>query len=318
MKKILSIILTIALLAVFASCSDGKPAKESGDTLNIAALKGPTSIGFIKLINDNKINYKLAGAAEELTAPFINGAYDIISVPCNLASVLYNKTNGNVKLLAVNTLGVLYLVGTEDAPNIASLAGKTIYSTGKGTTPQYVFEHILEANGLVVGKDVTVEYVNEATELAALLSNGKAKLAVLPEPYVTSVISQNENISVKLSLTDEWAKISGGKSLVTGVVIAKKDFAEANKEKIDKFLAEYKESVEFANSDIDTTAKSCVKLGIIANEMIAKKAIPSCNIAFLGKEDMKDAVSEYLNVLFAAAPESVGGKIPADDFYYLG
>lgn len=290
-----------------------------GTKIKLSALKGPTSIGLLKLIGDEKdtVDYTLAGVADEITAPFLKGDYDIVAVPCNLASVLYNKTEGNVNVLAVNTLGVLYLVDTQNQiSSIADLEGKTVYSTGKGTTPEFVFNYILEKNGL---KDkVKVEFVSEATELATLLSSEKASLAILPQPYVTTVLKQNDKAKIALSLTEEWKKVSGGTEMITGVVIAKKDYVEANKQTVDVFLKKYADSISYVNENVSAAADLCVEYGIIAKKPIAEAAIPYCNVKFMGGEEMKAAISAYLKVLCDQNPSAVGGSLPADDFYYIG
>lgn len=344
MKKLLVILLSFVLCLSLFACQgekapendsdkvSGEPSEETeykdgvskdefaeGVKINLAALKGPTSIGLLKLIGDEKetVNYTLAGVADEITAPFLKGELDIIAVPANLASVLNSKKPGEISVLAVNTLGVLYLVDTKnEIKSIQDLEGKTVYSTGKGTTPEFVFNYILDKNGL---KDkVTVEYVSEATELAALLSAEKASLAILPQPYVTTVLQQNENAKIALSLTEEWKKVSGGTEMITGVVIAKKSYVEANKETVDLFLKKYEDSIKYANENVSETADACVEYGIIAKKSIAEAALPYCNVAFIGGEDMKAAVSAYLKVLFDQNPNSVGGALPEDSFYYVG
>lgn len=353
MKKLLLVLLSLVLcISLFACTGEKAPENEDGDKtenagdavenngdasgnedkdevekdefatgtkIKLSALKGPTSIGLLKLIGDEKdtVDYTLAGVADEITAPFLKGELDIVAVPANLASVLYNKTEGKVNVLAVNTLGVLYLVDTKnEITSIADLEGKTVYSTGKGTTPEFVFNYILEKNGL---KDkVTVEYVSEATELAALLSAEKASLAILPQPYVTTVLKQNEKAKIALSLTDEWKKVSGGTEMITGVVIAKKDYVAANKDTVDIFLKKYESSIAYVNENVSETADACVEYGIIAKKPIAEAAIPYCNVAFMGGEEMKAAVSAYLKVLYDQNPKAVGEALPEDDFYYLG
>ncbi len=341
MKKLLLILLSLVLCISLVACQtekapedDGKDVTDTGEAenenanknefaqgvkINLAALKGPTSIGLLKLISDEKdtVNYTLAGVADEISAPFLKGELDIVAVPANLASVLFNKTEGKVNVLAVNTLGVLYLVDTQNQiSSIADLEGKTVYSTGKGTTPEFVFNYILEKNGL---KDkVTVEFVSEATELAALLSTERASLAILPQPYVTTVLKQNDKAKIALSLTEEWKKVSGGTEMITGVVIAKKDYVNANKETVDVFLKKYADSIAYANANVSDTADLCVEYGIIAKKPIAEAALPYCNVAFIGGEDMKAAVSAYLKVLYDQNPNAVGGALPTDDFYYTG
>lgn len=309
MKKIITLLMAITLCLSLFSC--GK-ANEN-NSIKLAVLKGPTAIGMLDYIESKKPEYTLAGSADAVTASFIKGDVDIAAVPCNIASVLYNKLDGDVQVLAINTLGVLYLVDSTDSiKSFSDLSGKTVYSTGKGTTPEYVFNNLLKENGV---SNVTVEYRSEATELATLLANKTAELAVLPQPYVTSVLAQDKELNIALNFTEEWKKVHNGAELVTGVIIARKSFAKKNKKAVDAFLDEYSKSVK-ASEDVEKTAELCVKYDIIPKKEIAKSAIPYCNIKYMDGEKMKSSVSEYLSVLYGSNPGSVGGKLPESDFYY--
>lgn len=291
---------------------------------NIAMLKGPTAIGFIKAWDDsdngntlNKYNVTAYGAADEITAGLIKGEIDIAAVPCNLASVLYNKTEGKIKVAAVNTLGVLYMISTsDDIKSVSDLKGKTIYSTGQGTTPEYTLNYILEQNGLKPGEDVTIEYKSEATEVAAAMSEAENAIAMLPQPYVTTVLSQNENMKIVLDMTEEWKKVSGDSSLVTGVVVIRNEVLEENEKAFKQFLKDYKESTEYVNGNVEDAA-ALVEKHDIFKAAVATKAIPYCNITFVEGEDMKTDITSYLEVLNTANPQSVGGKLPDDNFYYI-
>ncbi len=292
------------------------------ETLNVTVLKGPTGLGTLKLMQENEdktalnnYNFNIAGSPDEIVAKIATGEIDVAAVPSNLASVLYNKTEGKVKVLAVNTLGVLYLLENgNEIESFSDLKGKTVEMTGKASTPEYTLNYLLSKNGLEVGKDVTVEFKAEHSELAALMAEGSSKLAVLPEPFVTTTITKNPDVRIALDLNAEWEAIEG-ESLITGVIIARSEVVEGKKEAVDSFLDEYKKSIEFANSNVDETAKLSAKFDIVP-EAVAKKAIPRCNIVFLDGDEMKSTISSYLNVLFAADPKSVGGKLPNEDFYY--
>lgn len=357
-KRISAVILALVLaMTLLAGCGSNKTQKETTNSVatgkddketvknnednkddseatftaedareyNIAMLKGPTAIGFVKAWDDcastetndnNKYNVTVYGAADEITAGIVKGDIDIAAVPCNLASVLYNKTNGGIKVAAINTLGVLYMISTsDDISTVADLKGKTIITTGQGTTPEYTLNYILEKNGLKPGVDVKIEYKSEATEVAAAMSEATDAVAMLPQPYVTTVLAQNENMKIVLDMTKEWEKVSDG-SLVTGVVIVRNEVLEENKAAFDKFLADYKESTEYVNENVDDTAALVEKYDIF-KAAIAKKAIPYCNIKFESGDEMKSDISSYLNVLFDADAKAVGGKLPDDAFYYV-
>lgn len=294
--------------------------------MKIAALKGATAIGMVKMMEDaslgetaNNYQFTVAGTADEITAGLIKGEFDMAAVPCNLASVLYNKTEGKIKLAGINTLGVLYIVETgETIQTVEDLKGKTIYSTGLGTTPQYTLNYLLTSYGIDPEKDLTIEYKAEATEVAAILSEAEDAIAMLPQPYVTTVMMSNDKVRIALDVAAEWDKVSQGESsVVTGVVVVRKEFLEENTQAFDAFLKDYKASADFANTNIEEAATLLEKYDIFkAGPM--KKAIPYCNITLITGEEMKTKVGGYLKTLFDQNPQAVGGKLPDDDFYYLG
>ena len=293
--------------------------------IKVAALKGPTAIGMVKVMEDtttgvaaNNYNFTVAGTADEISVGLVKGDFDIAAVPCNLAAVLYNKTEGKIKLAGINTLGVLYIVETGDSiKKVEDLKGKTIYSTGLGTTPQYTLNYLLAAYGIDPEKDVTIEYKTEATEVAAMLSEADDAIAMLPQPYVTTVMMNNDKVKVALDVAKEWEAISAdGSSVVTGVVVARSEFIENNKEAFDAFLTEYAASAEYVNTNMEEASALVEKFDIFKAAVI-KKALPYCNITLLRGEDMKSKVNGYLTVLYKQNPQAVGGTLPTDDFYYM-
>lgn len=302
-----------------------EPVNTEKMDISIAALKGPTAMGMVKVLKDasngetaNNYNFTIAGAADEITAQLISGDIQIAAVPCNLASVLYNKTQGGIKVAGINTLGVLYVVESGDSiQSVSDLKGKTIYSTGKGTTPEYTLNYLLSSAGIDPTKDVTIEYKSEATEVAAILSEEENAIAMLPQPFVTTVMMQNEKVRIALDVTKEWENLSDdGSSVVTGVVVVNTKFLEENKEAVDAFLEEYANSVAYVNENVDEAANLVEEFDIV-KAPVAKKAIPYCNITLIQGDAMKEKISGYLNVLYDQAPNSVGGALPADDFYYV-
>lgn len=289
---------------------------------NVAVLNGPTAIGFVKAWDDsdngetlNQYNVTSYGAAVEITAGLVKGDIDIAAIPCNLASVLYNKTEGKLKVAAINTLGVLYMISTsEEIHSVADLKGKTIYTTGQGTTPQYTLNYILEKNGLKPDEDVKLEYKSEAAEVAAAMSEAEDAIAMLPQPYVTTVLMQNENMKIVLDMTEEWNKVSD-EPLITGVVVARTEAIEENEKAFRQFLKDYEASAGYANENVVDTAQ-LIEAHNIFKAAAAKQAIPYCNICFIIGEDMEEAINSYLNVLYEANPQSVGGEVPDKEFYY--
>lgn len=345
MKKIISLItafmLTAALLAGCGSTGNGTAdqtdKQENSGTqtqaepvdVNVMALKGPTAMGMVKLMDDadsgnvdtENYSFEIAASADEVTPKLIQGETDIAAVPANLASVLYNKTEGQIQVLAVNTLGVLYIVENGDSiHSVSDLAGRTIYASGKGSTPEYALNFILEKNGLTPGTDVTIEWKSEHSECVSVLAQDPEGIAMLPQPFVTTAQAKNPNLKVALDLTEEWDKVMENEetksSLLTGVVVVRKEFAEENPEAVEDFMDRYADSVKYVNDNVEEAAKLVGNYDIVTED-VAVKAIPECNIVCITGEDMKEQLSGYLAVLKDANPESIGGELPGDDFYYI-
>jgi len=345
-KKIIVLMLAVVLaLTALAGCGPessgddhgeegpiaGEPEVTEHDStpINILALKGPTAMGMVQMMNGvdfggfdgHEYRFTLAGAPDEVAPAIVQGTVDMAAVPANLASVLYNKTEGGVQVLAVNTLGVLYIVERgENINSVADLAGKTIYASGKGASPEYALNYILRANGVDPEKDVTIEWKSEHAEcLSALLADENA-IAMLPQPFVTTAMTKAEGLRVALDLTEEWDKVQSGEPspsmMITGVLIARKAFVDEHPEAVDDFLAHYAESIAFTNENVDDAAVMIGNYEIVP-EGIARLAIPECNIVYIDGAEMKDALSGYLSVLFEQDPASVGGKLPEDGFYYV-
>lgn len=296
------------------------------ETLRIGSLKGPTSMGLVSLMDktakgeaEGSYDFTMVTAADELLARMVGGDLDIALIPANVASILYHKTEGKVQVIDINTLGVLYIVTSSDQiKTMADLKGKTIYITGKGTTPDYVFQYLLTANGLSAS-DVTLEYKSEPTEVAALLKEQPEAIGLLPQPFVTVACAQNESLKIALDLTKEWEAVQGdeGGSLVTGVTVARSDVLSNQAEAVATFMKEQKASAEFANANISEAAKLVAEAGIIEKAPIAEKALPYCSITYKDGTVMKTMLNSYLQVLFDQDPKTVGGVMPSDDFYLI-
>ena len=323
MKKLTSLLLSVVMLVSLLAC--GASAKTlSAKTLRIAGLKGPTTMGLVNLLSMEKngtaamdYDLQLYGAADEIVPKLIKGNLDMAAIPANLAATLYQKTNGGIQVLAVNTLGVLYVVEKGDTVHrFADLKGRTILSTGKGTTPEYVLRYLLTKNGLDPDKDVKIEYYSEASEVTAqMAATKKDAIAVLPQPYVTAAQMKDSSLRVVLDLTREWNKVCDTQ-LITGVTVVRTAYAEEHPEEVINFLKDYQKSVDAANDDLDGTAALCEEVGVVAKAAIAKKALPKCNIVYRIGDEMKADVNAYLQVLYDASPAAVGGKLPDANFYY--
>ena len=323
MKRIFSVVLALVLVLGLGACVNAETAEKT--VIRVGSLKGPTTMGIVKLMQDDKAGasvndyeFTMSGTADEIVPLMVKGELDVALVPCNLASVLYNNTKGAVQVAGINTLGVLYVVEVgETVQSVEDLRGKTIYSTGKGTTPEYGLNYVLSMNNIDPAKDVTVEFKSEATEVAAALASGAAEIAVLPQPFVTAALTQNENLRVALSLTEEWAKVNEESAMLTGVAVVRREFAEQNPEAVQAFLTEYAASTEYVNANAAEAAEWIAELGIVAKAPLAQKAIPACNIVMITGEEMKTKVSGYLSALYDQNPAAVGGELPDDAFYLV-
>ena len=312
MKKIVSLLLIVVLCLGLAAAAE---------TVNVAALNGPTGMGMVKLMKDEegKDNYAftLAGAADVIAPSFIKGEFDIVCVPANLASVLYNRTNGNVKVLAINTLGVLYIVERgESVKQISDLKGRVIYSAGKGATPEYALKYLLSMNGIDPEKDVTIVWQSEHSECLSAIIGDSTAVAMLPQPFVTVAQTKKDDVRVALDLTKEWEALKTDSAMLTGVVIARKDFVESNPDAVAAFMEAYAQSVAYVNANVEEAAELIGGYEIVAAQ-VAVKALPYCNIVCIGGEEMKTLLSGYLKVLYEQDPTSVGGNLPDEDFYYI-
>ncbi len=323
MKKYLSLFLS--LLFVF-SVAFAATAQENSSPIHIGALKGPTAMGLIQLIeptqeNAEKYQFSLMGAVDEITPLLLKGDLDLSAVPANLASVLYNNSKGQIQVLAINTLGVLYLVEAgESVHAIEDLKGKTLFASGKGATPEYALNHVLKAHGLDPEKDLAIEWKAEHAECVAALTTTENAIALLPQPFVTTAQLKNETIRIALDLNKLWEESEENKdtksALITGVIVGRKTFIEENPEKLVAFLTDYENSVTFVNENLQEAAKLIGEAEIIPTA-VAEKALPYCNIVYIQGEEMAKKLGGYLKVLFEQNPKAVGGQLPDEAFYFI-
>ncbi len=293
----------------------------SDEVLRVGSLKGPTTMGLVNLMSEvesgakSGYSFEMQSQPDVIMSELVSGKLDIALLPANVAAVAYNKTNHGVSAIDINTLGVLYCVtGDENIKSVKDLAGKTVLSTGQGASPEYVLNYLLEKNGVT---DCDVQFKSEATEIAALLKQDPAQIAILPQPFVTVATAQNDQLKVAFSLTDEWKSVSSDSKLLTGVTVVRNEVLENRAAEVDQFIADHQASTEKAATDVDATAELVAKYGIIAKAPVAKKALPNCNIVAIAGDEMKTDLAGYLQVLFDANPKSVGGTMPEDDFYYI-
>jgi len=317
----------------FSGCAKNSPASspspaptssDSRPTVNVAAIKGPTAVGMADLMSENdagttknNYNFILAETPDEVVGKISSGEVNIASISTNLAATLYQKTNQKVKILAANTKGVLSMLENGGSIHtVADLKGKTIYTFGQGANPEYVLRYVLGQNGLDPDKDVTIQFVADSDTLVAAIAAGTATVAMVPEPAASAAIAKTPGLRVAFSMNSAWDALNNGSGLLMGCVIVRSDYLAANPGAVTDFLSEYEQSINSGLSDVDNTASLCVKYSIIPTEALAKAAIPGCNLTFLTGAGMKQELQGYLQVLYDAAPASVGGKLPDDGFYY--
>jgi len=328
MKKKLLVVLAI-LCCLLSACAAPKTTPEEPEetpkekeVVRFGILKGPTGIGSSYLLEQNangtalnQYEVTLEADAQNIIASVVSGQLDIAAVPTNAASALYNKTEGKIQILALNTSGVLYIL--EKGNTIASFAdlkGKKIYATGQGANPEYVLNYLLSSNGLTVGTDVEVEFLDSA-ELTTKAASGEVDVCMLPVPAVTTVLVKNSEMRSALNLSEEWDKLNNGSMLTMGCVIVTKDFAQNHADAVTNFLKEYEESINYVKANPQEAGAFCEKFEIIPAAAVATKAIPDAGLIFVKGADIRPAIEGYYKVLFEADPKSIGGKLPQDDFY---
>lgn len=329
MKKIFKVLVAVALsMCLLLGCSSPTDVSKENLTIKIGSLKGPTSMGLLYLMPDiasdcgelkgrENYSFEMFTTADEILPKMMSGDLDIALIPANVASVLYNKSQGAVSVIDINTLGVLYCVSDDPSiTTVSDLKGKTIYVTNKGTTPDYTIRYLLASAG-ISENEVNIEYKSEALEVAATLAKESGSVGVLPQPFATACCIQNENLHDVLDLTGEWEKVAAEESkLLTGVTVVRKDFLKENPEAVEQFLKDHKTATDFAVENVEAAAELTVKAGIIEKAPLAAKALPKCNIVCITGKDMKEALEGYLSVLYDMEPTSVGGSLPDSDFYY--
>ena len=309
-----------------AAEEEEEEVEEEPTEVRVASLKGPTSIGLVSFMDltenepdnyNNTYTFTVSSAADEILPSVISGDLDIALIPANSAAVLYNNTEAGVTCIDINTLGVLNVVtGNSDIVEFTDLADHTVYLTGKGATPEYSMNYLLEQAG--IADSVTLEFKSEATEVVSVLTSDTTAVGVLPQPYVTVALNSSDALEAPIDLTDVWDEYAGdtGSQLLTGVTVVRDEFLEEHPGAVEEFLEGQATSVETVLDDPDSAAALVVELGIIDSETVAAQAIPECHLVCITGDEMKEALSGYLQVIYDSDSSAVGGEMPGDDFYY--
>ena len=352
MKKFIFVMIIFGIVSVAASCGGetaaqseppatptpiATPTPEPTPTpteppllaetyhINMAVLPGPSALGALWLMDaaqaeltQNSYDIQVLGSPEEVVPLIVQGAVDIAAVPTNLASVLHNNPNVDITMLALSTMGVLHVIDTTgEIVSMADLEGRTVHLSGLGASPEFAFNYVLRQNGLEPGVNINLEFHAEQPQIAALMAEGIAEIALLPEPFATTVTMQNESARHALDLTQEWNRVQPDYGLVMTAIIVRSEFLAEHSIAVEIFMAEYEQSMTFANNNADEAAVLAVEFDIIPNEAIAAQAIPRSNQVFITGERMQSYMQGYLGVLYAQAPASIGGALPDDTFYFI-
>ncbi|MCL2377064.1 MAG: ABC transporter substrate-binding protein [Defluviitaleaceae bacterium] len=327
MKKLLQTVSILGILTLAAACGNGAPSAEAaeGYHINMTVLPGPSALGSLGLMRDaaegntqNSYSIQILGTPEEVVPMIVQGTVDIAAVPTNMASVLHNNPNVDVTVLGISTMGVLHIVDTTgEIATIADLEGRTVYFSGLGAAPEFVFNYILRQNGLEPNVDVILQPEAEHPQIAVLMAVGQAEIALLPEPFATTVTMQNENAVHALDLTEEWNRVQPNYGLVMTSIIVRSEFLAENPDAVNIFMAEYAQSVQFVNGNVEAAAQLAVDFGVIPSANIAAAAIPRSNQVFITGAQMRIYLEGYLGVLYAELPASVGGAMPNETFYFI-
>ncbi|MCL1806615.1 MAG: ABC transporter substrate-binding protein [Oscillospiraceae bacterium] len=306
-----------SILLVFILCACASSPSGPKGSVRIGAMKGATTIGLVGFIEEaaSNVNFEIVAPAE-IVPLLVRGELDMAAIPANQAAALYNSTNGGVCVIAINTLGLTYILETgNEIQTIQNLRGKTIVATGKSTPAEITLRHILKENGIDPDKDLTLEFKSEPAEAVAYLKQNGG-VAMLPQPFATTAMDNVEGLREVLDLTAEWEKLGSSGTLVIGVFVARAEFLEVNPDDVAYIIEQYKKSVSWVNENPAEAAPLVEKHGI-AQADVAERAIPKCNVTYIGGAEMKQMLEAYLNVLYESDPKSVGGALPGDDFYHV-
>jgi len=323
MKKIYLVLFMVFISFNLMACG----AKNSPDehvSVSIASLKGPTSIGMIKLIDDSSsidsdnvsVSLEVIPSPDLLVPRLLNEELDIAAVPVNVASKVYNLTKGKYELAVINTLGVLYVLSADKSINsLEDLKGQTIYCGTPGATPDFILKNLMNKNNLKPDEDILIDYSLNNSELAQAVIGGDIEYAILPEPFATMVSMKNKDIKRCINIQEEWNNVEESAEIVMGALVVKKEFRENNTEFLNKFLKEYETSVSWVNDNLVEGGKLLEKHEILPSSKIAELSIPNCNIVYIDAQSKKDEILNFLKILYDFDKKSIGGKLPDENFF---
>ena len=323
-RKVTAVALVLLMaFAMLAGCggSDSDVPETVSEIVNVAALNGPTGMGMVQLMDmTDKYAVETYQSPTDVTAKLIKGEVDVAALPSNMASVLYNKTEGQVVAVSPIALGVLHILGNNvDITEVSQLAGKTIVASGQGGTPEYVLQKVVEAAGLKLYEDVQVEWLANHAEVNAKLLSQEGTIAMIPEPFVsTALAAGKDGVAEVFDMNTLW-KDATGQELPMGVLVARKAFAQEKGDDLKVLLNDLQSSVDYVNGSPAEAAQLIVEKGFIGKAEIAEAAIPNCHIVLYAGDKVAEGaeiLKTFNRTLFEMNPQAVGGKLPADDLYY--
>lgn len=326
-----SLVVTMLILSFLTLILNAEGAREGSEAtaalaeplqLTVAGLKGPSSIGMLRMIEsepvfgeDVETEYQIVDEPQLMIARIMSGEADIAAVPINLAAVLYNK-GAPYRLGAVTGDGLLHIVSSrEDIGSVEDLKGKRIYCIAQGSTPEFVLRYVLEKSGIDPDTEVELDFSFDHVAIAPQLIAGKVDLAVLPEPFVSIVASKNPAVQPVIDLQQVWAELSGtGDTYPITATLVRNSLYREHPEALKAFFAAYRESIDWANANPAEAGGLAGKYMEMPAPIIAK-AMPRLNLRYQSPREARSRVEELYQVFHGFAPASVGGTIPGDEFY---
>lgn len=327
MKKVLAWLLIIACLCSATGCSSHDesgcvPTTAEIPTIHVITLQGPTGMGMAKLMRDTRDTmtpyryvYTLASTPNEMVKLLKEGTYNIAAMPTPLAAQLYNQTNGGVQIAAINTLGTISLLEKgKNIENLTDLKNRTVYVSGQDSFPDFLLQYLLKQNGLDPQKDVAIKTVEHSRMLVAMAKSGEAEIVILPEPYTSDLIQQDQTLRIAIDLDAEWQKITH-QPTVQGCLVFMNDFYQNHSDVAQTFLKRYKASIDYTNQHPQEAAATMELMGVVPSATAAEEAIEVCNMHFIAGDEMKRLLQKNYEIWMSYNPDIIGGQMPADAFY---
>ncbi len=322
MKRRIVFVLLFCIVSVFIF-ANGSKENVQADNFNVKVIlpSGGPAVALSKIVYEKKqfarsvTEYEVVAGPDILQARVLSGEADIAVTATNFASIVYAK-NKSVTLLAPIVWGNLYCITSENIASIAELKGKTVYSFGRGVTPDLTVREILSKNGLNPDRDVTFQYVSSAADIPPAFLSGKASIAIAAEPALSAILAKKPDTKILIDIQKEWEEKFGGFSYPQASLIVKTEFLKKHPEYVRAFIKAAEDSVEWVNAHNEMAAEYASKITVLPPVPVLAKAIPRLHLYFVDMQKAKTAIERYFTVLAASDPKFIGGKLPDEGFYY--